>query len=229
MGKKVQGERALRALWKFGRANPEEQRKGTRELPSSSESQIYQSSETAYIDLDPETCSDDSRLDPSYEEREDFPQISDEIMVNAYLLGLASVVTFPIEGVEAHWTPERKGYKVCDEKGIKLYEARTDGHMYLNSNGKTNAIAEDKPVVRAELPGFMMQEVAQMAAWIHAEKDVIQDENLAEQCSVRVCPLSETQSEILILILHCLVVLVSLSLKYAATVRKGNSIDRHIA
>ncbi|PWY65450.1 hypothetical protein BO83DRAFT_440284 [Aspergillus eucalypticola CBS 122712] len=102
-------------------------------------------------------------------------------MVNAYLLGLASVATFSIEGVEAHWTPERKGYKVCAEKGIKLYEARTDGHMYLNSNGKTKAILEVKPVVRAELPRVMMQEVAQLAAWIHAEKDVIQDENLAEQ------------------------------------------------
>ncbi|GLA60815.1 hypothetical protein AtubIFM54640_001312 [Aspergillus tubingensis] len=116
-----------------------------------------------------------------YEERKDFPQVSDEIIVNAYLLGLASVVTFSIEGVEAHWTPERKGYKVCDEKGIKLYEARTDGHMYLNGNGKTKAIVEVKPVVRAELPRVMMQEVAQMAAWIHAEKDVIQDENLTEQ------------------------------------------------
>ncbi|RAK88496.1 hypothetical protein BO79DRAFT_228545 [Aspergillus costaricaensis CBS 115574] len=161
--------------------DPEEQRKGTCGLPSSSESQFYQSSETACIDLDPEACSDDSRLDPSYEEREDFAQVSDEIIVNAYLLGLASVVTFSIEGVEAHWTPERKGYKVCDEKGIKLYEARTDGHMYLNGNGKTKAIVEVKPVVRAELPRVMMQEVAQMAAWIHAEKDVLQDENLAEQ------------------------------------------------
>ncbi|PYH64302.1 uncharacterized protein BO88DRAFT_429656 [Aspergillus vadensis CBS 113365] len=159
----------------------EKQSTGTRELPSSSESQICQSSETAYIDLDPEACSDDSGLDPSYKEQEDFPQVSDEIMVNAYLLGLASVVTFSVEGVEAHWTPERKGYKVCDEKGIKLYEARTDGHMFLYSNGETKAIVEVKPVVRAELPRVMMQEVAQMAAWIHAEKDVAYEEKLAEQ------------------------------------------------
>ncbi|GAA92856.1 similar to An19g00370 [Aspergillus luchuensis IFO 4308] len=159
----------------------EEQAKEERGRPSSSQSQKQESSGTSRIDMDPETDSDDSNLDPSYEERKDFPRASDETMVNAYLLGLASLITLSIEGVEAHWTSERKGYKFCDENGIKLYEARTDGHLYLSNNGKTMAIVEVKPVLRDESPRVMMQETAQMAAWIHAEQDLIQADDLSEQ------------------------------------------------
>lgn len=162
-------------------AQEEEQVEEERERPSSSHSQSQESSGTSGIDVDPETDSDDSKLDPSYEDRKEFPRASDEIMVNAYLVGLASLITLSIEGVEAHWTPERKGYKFCDENGIKLYEARTDGHLFLSKNRKTMAIVEVKPVLRDESPRVMMQETAQMAAWIHADQDLIQNDDLSEQ------------------------------------------------
>ncbi|GKZ31045.1 hypothetical protein AbraIFM66950_011011 [Aspergillus brasiliensis] len=159
----------------------EEQESEARERPSSSHSPFYQSSTAPSIDLDPDTSSDDFGRDPNYEEPKEFPRVSDENMVNAYLIGLASLITFSVEGVEAHWAPERKGYKVCDEDGLKLYEARTDGHMFLTRNRETKGIVEVKPVVRAESPRVMMQETAQMAAWIHADRDVIQEYNQAEQ------------------------------------------------
>ena len=129
----------------------------------------------------PRDTRDNSQLDPNYEERRDFPRVPDEILVNAYLLGLASVITFSVEGVAAHWTPERKVYKFCDEKGLKLYEARTDGHLSLASNGETKAIIEVKPVVRDESSRVMMQETAQMAAWIPTDRDIVNDGFLDEQ------------------------------------------------
>ncbi|PYH59762.1 uncharacterized protein BO96DRAFT_486307 [Aspergillus niger CBS 101883] len=136
---------------------------------------------TPSTDLDPDTPADDQKGDPSYKEQRRFPRVSDEDLVNLYLLALASVVTLSVEGVNAHWSPERKGFKVCDENGEKLYEARIDGHLFLSNSRETKVIVEVKPVMRDESPRVMMQETAQMAAWIHADRDVIQEDTRVEQ------------------------------------------------
>ncbi|KAI2814201.1 CAZyme family AA7 [Aspergillus niger] len=138
---------------------------------------------TPSTDLDPDTPADDQKGDPSYKEQRRFPRVSDEDLVNLYLLALASVVTLSVEGVNAHWSPERKGFKVCDENGEKLYEARIDGHLFLSNSRETKVIVEVKPVMQDESPRVMMQETAQMAAWIHADRDVIQEDTRVEQRS----------------------------------------------
>ncbi|KAL2814678.1 hypothetical protein BDW59DRAFT_177902 [Aspergillus cavernicola] len=119
------------------------------------------------------------RTDPDYqheaEEAETFPRVSDENIVNSLLIGFASSVTFSIEGVKCHWTEERKGFKVADDTGTKLYEARTDGHLFLSMNEDSKVIVEVKPATRARCPRVRMQETAQMVAWIHVERDIIRD------------------------------------------------------
>ncbi|TPR05845.1 Fungal specific transcription factor domain family protein [Aspergillus niger] len=101
------------------------------------EGQGSQFPETPSTDLDPDTPVDDQNGDLSYKEQRRFPRVSEENLVDLYLLALASVVTLSVEGVNAHWSPERKGFKVCDEKGEKLYEARIDGYLFLSNSRET--------------------------------------------------------------------------------------------
>ncbi|RAL00034.1 uncharacterized protein BO80DRAFT_446047 [Aspergillus ibericus CBS 121593] len=99
----------------------------------------------------PETPEDDLDLDPTYEDDEEdtFPPVSDENIVNSYLAGFASLVTMTVPGVQAHWSQQRKGFKVSN-RGNKLYEARTDGHLFLAKSERTKAIIEVKPMIHAE-------------------------------------------------------------------------------
>ncbi|PYI03948.1 hypothetical protein BO78DRAFT_373957 [Aspergillus sclerotiicarbonarius CBS 121057] len=129
----------------------------------------------------PKTPEDDLNLDPTYEEEDDdeeddedtYPPVSDENVVNSYLAGFASLVTMSVLGVKAHWSQERRGFKVRNND-IKLYEARTDGHLFLPNIKGSSAIVEVKPMMRWDSNRVMMQETAEMAAWIHAEPDDIQ-------------------------------------------------------
>ncbi|KAI9373421.1 hypothetical protein BJX61DRAFT_541775 [Aspergillus egyptiacus] len=56
-----------------------------------------------------------------------------------------------------------------DENGTKLYEARTDGHLFQTLNAPSKVIVEVKPGVRGNCPRVRLQETAQMVAWIHKE------------------------------------------------------------
>ncbi|RAL00036.1 uncharacterized protein BO80DRAFT_409290 [Aspergillus ibericus CBS 121593] len=142
---------------------------------SSDSSKDAQEPESAKPQLSsPETPQDDLDRDPTYEDDNDaFPPVSDENVVNSYLAGFASLVTMSVQGVKAHWSQERKGFKVRNE-GTKLYEARTDGHLFSTDGKHTKAIVEVKPMMRDASTRVMMQETAEMAAWIHAEPDEIQ-------------------------------------------------------
>ena len=117
---------------------------------------------------------DDSTKDPDYKEEEDetFPSVSDENVVNTGFVSFANVLTYSIAGVKAHWSQERKGFKVGEIDGIKLYEARTDGHLFLPNDKHSKAIIEVKPMMRIASARVRMQEAAQMAAWIHVERDI---------------------------------------------------------
>ena len=120
-----------------------------------------------------ESPMDNFARDPDYkDEEETFPSVSDENVVNTGFVSFASVLTYSIEGVKAHWSQERKGFKVGEIDGIKLYEARTDGHLFLPSNKTSKVIIEVKPTMRDKAPRVRMQETAQMAAWIHVERDI---------------------------------------------------------
>ena len=123
----------------------------------------------------PATPEDDVDQDPDYDgsARDVFPPVSDENVVNTYLVGFASLLTLSAPGISAHWSQERKGYKVSDKQGTKLYEARTDGHLFLSNGKESKAIVEVKAMVREDSSRVMMQETAEMAAWIHAEPDEI--------------------------------------------------------
>ncbi|KAK2801625.1 hypothetical protein FQN50_007686 [Emmonsiellopsis sp. PD_5] len=140
---------------------------------------------------DPETPADNLDRDPDFRDRqadkEAFPSVSDENVVNTGLVCFASVVTYSINGVKAHWSQERKGYKVGEKKGTKLYEARTDGHLFLPNDGNSKVIVEVKPMMREESARVRMQETAQMAAWIHVERDTIEGKKPEEERYVSPC------------------------------------------
>ncbi|OJD10982.1 hypothetical protein ACJ73_09640 [Blastomyces percursus] len=161
--------------------------------------------ETASTDeeLEPDTPADNLEKDPDFRNRqvdkEEFPPVSDENVVNTGLIGFASVVTFSIKGVKAHWSQKRKGYKVGENNGTKLYEARTDGHLSLPNDSNSKAIVEVKPTMRGESPRVRMQETAQMAAWIHVERGTIGGKKPEEERFRRLL-LSQDRHEIYIIL-----------------------------
>ncbi|KAK2807043.1 hypothetical protein FQN50_005617 [Emmonsiellopsis sp. PD_5] len=115
---------------------------------------------------------DNTELDPDYKEpdlKNLFPPVSDENVVNTSLVGFASAVSYSVPGVQAHWSQERKGFKVGGKK--KLYEARTDGHMFITRSSRSEVIIEVKPKRRDDSATVRMQETAEIAAWIYAERD----------------------------------------------------------
>ncbi|KAF7594891.1 hypothetical protein BBP40_007925 [Aspergillus hancockii] len=138
------------------------------------ETQEEESQGTPFTSYEPDTPADNLDDDPDYDEQDIYPPVSDEVVVNTYLVNFANTITISIEGVKAHWSAERKGYKVGRKQGgkfIKLYEARTDVHLFLPNDGHSKMIGEVKPVMRGDARRVRMQETAQMAAWIHAERD----------------------------------------------------------
>ncbi|PWY81524.1 hypothetical protein BO94DRAFT_144889 [Aspergillus sclerotioniger CBS 115572] len=155
--------------------------------------------ETPSTDFYPDSPEDDLRRDPTYEDgSDDFPPVSDENLVNTYLLGLASLVTMSSEGVQAHWSQQRKAYKVRS-KGAKLYEARTDGHLFLTEGKQTKAIVEVKAMARDDLPTVRMQETAEIAAWIHECPDEILKDTPKDKVFRRLL-FSENRHEIYLII-----------------------------
>ncbi|KAE8155033.1 hypothetical protein BDV25DRAFT_135371 [Aspergillus avenaceus] len=141
--------------------------------------QIATPSREEWIEQEPETPADDIDGDPDYVPEDDldmepetFDPVSDENVVNSYFVNFANAVTISIKGMKAHWTQERKAFIVCDKGKRKIYEARTDGHLSLPDGNHSLAIIEVKPAFRATIPRVMMQETAQMAAWINNEPDI---------------------------------------------------------
>lgn len=100
--------------------------------------------------------------------------------MNTALILLLQGVCLRAQGVEkAQWTQQRKSFNFKKKirgqqvKTIRLFQARTDGHLRINIDGifRSLAILEVKASIRLEANLFM-QESAQMAAWISAEPDV---------------------------------------------------------
>lgn len=111
---------------------------------------------------------------------EQFPPLDDEQIVNTALILFLQGVCLRAQGLEnAHWTLQRKSFNFekkirgQHDETVRLFQARTDGHLRINIDGKSRSLAilEVKASVRAEAKPFM-QESAQMAAWISAEPDV---------------------------------------------------------
>ncbi|KAL4797718.1 hypothetical protein BDV19DRAFT_387146 [Aspergillus venezuelensis] len=120
------------------------------------------------VDYEPGMNSDDEQ------EKDAFPKFSDESLVNTVYIGLASTLSIKVKGVKCHWSQTRKGFKVKTSDGTKVYEARTDGHLFHPSNHHNSCvIVEVKPIARGNCPRVRMQETAQMAAWIHCEPDIL--------------------------------------------------------
>ncbi|KAB8213050.1 hypothetical protein BDV33DRAFT_197125 [Aspergillus novoparasiticus] len=115
----------------------------------------------------------DIKKDPTFKVQETFPPVSDETLVNAFIISLAAAVTFSTPGVKALWSLERKGYTVGIGNDTKIFTARTDGHLSLQHQTYSKIIVEVKAMTRESLARIRMQEVAEMAAWIHAEPDII--------------------------------------------------------
>lgn len=123
----------------------------------------------------------------------ELPPVDDEQIVNTALILLLQGVCLRYPGMKnSEWTLQRKSFdftKNKDEitgdqkKGKKkvdnkvspkrLFQARTDGHLRINLDGKSRSLAilEVKSKERSKANPFM-QESTQMASWIHAEPDV---------------------------------------------------------
>ncbi|RAO68383.1 uncharacterized protein BHQ10_004395 [Talaromyces amestolkiae] len=96
-----------------------------------------------------------------------YPPTKDEQIVNTALIVLLNALTIHLDSFSSKWTLHRKAFIATF--GDAAFEARTDG--YLNDHrGKPSVIVEVKPVMRsAKLSAIMMQESAQMVAWIKSD------------------------------------------------------------
>ncbi|KIX04749.1 uncharacterized protein Z518_05619 [Rhinocladiella mackenziei CBS 650.93] len=102
--------------------------------------------------------------------RREYPPTNDEQTVNSALVDFLEALT--IRHVEnASWNIERKAFELGDKKD-EGYEARVDGLLRRQSDGRVLAILEVKPCVRCHHQvDIRMQESAQMAAWISSYPD----------------------------------------------------------
>src|SRR5262249_45241365 len=97
-----------------------------------------------------------------------FPPTDDEQIVNAALVLFLKAVTMHFVG-DVYWTFHRKAFRIGNggKKNKPGYEARVDGYLCRCSDNKVMAILETKPCVRQSHDHkILMQESAQMAAWI---------------------------------------------------------------
>lgn len=95
-----------------------------------------------------------------------FPASEDEQIVNMALVDFLNAVTRHFVTC-ADWTPHRKWFRVASEANGKAYEARVDGCLRRRSDDEVLAILETKANVRQNWnPDILMQEAAQMVAWI---------------------------------------------------------------
>ncbi|KAK2763953.1 hypothetical protein FQN54_009572 [Arachnomyces sp. PD_36] len=109
-----------------------------------------------------------------------FNNVDDEQIVNTALILLLQGICLRAPQVEkTEWTLQRKAFdfatNTADNESIKLFQARTDGHLRIameeGKESRSLAILEVKAKMRNAAEPYM-QESAQMAAWIHAEPDV---------------------------------------------------------
>ncbi len=107
----------------------------------------------------------------------DLKAISDEQIVNMALLVCLDALTIHYTGLMAEWSPERRAFSVKDQKQLKVYEARVDGHLrHCNRTQEVLAIIETKPFARhLNQDAIQMQEGAQMAAWISQQPPSLSD------------------------------------------------------
>lgn len=96
-----------------------------------------------------------------------FPKNPDEQIVNTALIDFLEAITIHLP-CPAHWSLHRKAFR------IQGFEARVDGYLAQGGTGHIKAIIEVKAALRnrqGELSRVRMQEGAQMAAWISADKE----------------------------------------------------------
>ncbi|KAL4960373.1 uncharacterized protein BDV14DRAFT_204791 [Aspergillus stella-maris] len=122
---------------------------------------------------------DEKKNEEKTKKKSIFPRESDENNVNVFSVTFNQAVKITTPGMAAHWSFTRVAFKVEPKKGAKIYEVRTDGHLFIeNRSGektvkKTRVILEVKPFLRSKSNRVRMQETAQLAAWIHAEPDIL--------------------------------------------------------
>ncbi|KAI2626288.1 hypothetical protein GGS21DRAFT_530900 [Xylaria nigripes] len=94
-----------------------------------------------------------------------FQSTNDEQIVNTALILLLNALSMLCGDITADWTLER--YRLILGNGTKtIYEARVDSFL-RSRTGTMKAIVEVKPCIRSrKLAEIVMQETAQMAAWI---------------------------------------------------------------
>lgn len=124
----------------------------------------------------------------------DFPPVDDEQIVNTSLILFLQGVCLRYPGVKkSEWTLQRKSFDFTEKKNEttgdqkkgkekadkndspkRLFQARTDGHLRINVDGKSRSLAilEVKSKERTKAKPYM-QESTQMASWIHAEPDEV--------------------------------------------------------
>ncbi|KAI0098803.1 hypothetical protein GGR51DRAFT_537491 [Nemania sp. FL0031] len=95
-----------------------------------------------------------------------FKAIQDEQIVNTALILFLNALTIH-SALRADWTLHRRAFISRNRNGEKTYEARVDGLLRRRQDDKPLAILEVKPFTRRKKRlEIMMQESAQMAAWI---------------------------------------------------------------
>ena len=95
--------------------------------------------------------------------------VQDEQTVNYALILFLESITIHYPRMKAEWLPDRYQFVLRDSHAKKVYEARVDG-AFLAKDKKPRMIVEVKPYSRwlqtAGPNTILMQEAAQMAAWI---------------------------------------------------------------
>lgn len=97
-----------------------------------------------------------------------FPKTKDEQIVNTALIDFLNAFIIHLDDFPVEWTLYRKPFNAVFKSSE--FEARTDG--CLEDSTRTYAIVEVKPMMRRfKLEPILMQEAAQMVAWITSEPD----------------------------------------------------------
>lgn len=96
-----------------------------------------------------------------------FKAIEDEQIVNTALILYLDALTMHCPHVNGDWSLQRHAFTFYNAKRAKMYEARVDGVLRRRLDREVMAIIEVKSALRSDnLNDILMQEGAQMAAWI---------------------------------------------------------------
>lgn len=98
------------------------------------------------------------------------PKSKDEQIVNTALIDFLNAFIIHLTGAYVQWTLHRKAFRAVFSNKSE-FEARTDGYLE-DKYHNIHAIVEVKPIVRGKAGlRILMQEAAQIVAWIKDEPD----------------------------------------------------------